>query len=126
MRSPLAKVKHLGSAKNGTSTHIMQRATAVFLVPLLIWFVVTSIMIFRTPIDNLPWFLTSPVTIVGAVLFIGCSLYHGAIGMQIVIEDYIHSTLMKQLALLVLWGFVITTIVAGFITVLTVYILLRI
>lgn len=124
--TPLAKVKHFGSAHSGTVHHMRQRITAVFMVPLLIWFIVTVVLMLKKPITELPWFLTSPLTIIGAVLFIINALYHGMLGIQMVIEDYVSCKKLKMASLILLYGVTMTTIVAAVIATFTIYILLRI
>jgi succinate dehydrogenase / fumarate reductase membrane anchor subunit len=126
MRDQLAKIKHLGSAKGGTEHFIHQRVTAVFMVPLLIWFVVTVVLFVQQDANNLPWFMTSPPTIIGAILFILVSFYHAWLGLRVVIEDYIHCNALKIAALLTMYAVIITTVIAGLVAVFSIYILLRV
>jgi succinate dehydrogenase / fumarate reductase membrane anchor subunit len=126
MKSSLAKVNNLGSARSGTSHHIRQRVTAIFMIPLLVWFIVTLVSIISKPLGELHWFLTSPITLVGSVLFLINALYHGTLGMQMVIEDYVHCKKLKAASLITLYGITITTMVAAVLAIFTIYILLRI
>ena len=126
IRTPLAKVKHLGSAKNGTNHFIAQTVTSIFMIPLLIWFAVVVILFVQKNASELPWFITSPFIIVGAILFIINAFYHSALGLRMVIEDYIHSHALKMTALLLMYGIIITTVVAGLVAVFSIYILLRV
>ncbi len=126
IRTPLAKVKRLGSARSGTDHFIHQRVTAIFMVPLLIWFVVTIILFVRQDETSLPWFMTSPATVIGAILFILIAFYHASLGLRMIIEDYVHCHALKIAALLLMYATIITTVVAGLIAVFSIYILLRI
>lgn len=126
IRTPLAKVKHLGSAKNGTGHFIAQTVTSIFMIPLLIWFAVVVILFVQKNATELPWFITSPFIIVGAILFIMNAFYHSALGLRMIIEDYIHSHALKTTALLLMYGIIITTVVAGLVAVFSIYILLRV
>ncbi|MCW5773838.1 MAG: succinate dehydrogenase, hydrophobic membrane anchor protein [Rhodospirillaceae bacterium] len=90
-RSPLGRVRGLGSAKDGTAHWWAQRVTAVALVPLGIWFVINLLMLVgegRGPV--LEWF-RSPVSATLTVLMIGAVYHHAQLGLQVVIEDYVHN-----------------------------------
>jgi succinate dehydrogenase / fumarate reductase membrane anchor subunit len=127
IQTPLAKVKHLGPAgHHATDHHIKQRVTAIFMIPLAIWFVVTVVCFIQKNMEDLPWFITSPVTIIGAVLFVLNAFYHASLGLRMVIEDYVHCKSLRIASLLVMYGFVITTVVAGLVAIFSIYILLRI
>jgi succinate dehydrogenase / fumarate reductase membrane anchor subunit len=90
-RSDLARVRGLGSAKEGVHHWWMQRVSAVALVPLTLWFVVAVVA--HTGADHaavLAW-LGSPVTFTLMVLLIGAVFCHAALGLQVVVEDYVHA-----------------------------------
>lgn len=126
IQTPLARVKNLGASGHGTDHHIKQRVTAIFMVPLAIWFVVTVVLFIQKPMEELPWFITSPYTIIGAMLFMLNAFYHASLGLRMVIEDYVHCRAWRIASLLLMYGFIITTVVAGIIAVFSIYILLRI
>ena len=89
-RTELGRVRGLGSAKEGVRHWWMQRVSAVVLVPLTLWFV--SALVAHTGADyatTRAW-LGSPVTFGLLVLLIGATFYHAQLGLQVVIEDYIH------------------------------------
>ena len=90
LRSPLSKAIGLGSAKHGFSHWWLQRVTAIALVPLVIWFIVSVIsLIGGSHSDAVAW-LSSPVNATIMLLFVLSALFHGQTGLQVVIEDYIH------------------------------------
>ncbi len=100
MRSPLARVRGLGSARNGTDHWWMQRVTAIALVPLTLIF--SGYVIYLTGADQatVAAALGSPFGAVVALLTIVAAFYHLKLGLQVVIEDYIHGESVKIAALL--------------------------
>lgn len=95
MRTPLGKVLGLGSAKEGTGHFWTQRMTAVALVPLVLYFIGLVISLNGADYAQVKAALSHPVTAIIMALFIVTGAYHMRLGMQIVIEDYIHSEGMK-------------------------------
>jgi succinate dehydrogenase / fumarate reductase, membrane anchor subunit len=101
MRSPLGQAIGLGSAKNGVEHWWLQRVTAVALVPLTVWFAASLIAhVGNDYATFIAWVRTPIAAILMALLLIGL-FYHMALGLQVVIEDYLHSG-MKIPALLVM------------------------
>ena len=92
MRSELGKVRGLGSAKSGTEHFWMQRVTAIANIPLvifLVWFIVSHTG------SNRAEFIASikhPLITIGLLLAFASFLYHMRIGLQVVIEDYVHGS----------------------------------
>ncbi len=101
INSPLAKVRGLGSAKDGTHHWLMQRVTAIAMIFLTLWFVPTSLGAVFDNVGSLQAWLSSPVNALLLFVFIGMMLYHGKLGMQVVIEDYVHCHMGKPLLLLI-------------------------
>ncbi|NOS90012.1 MAG: succinate dehydrogenase, hydrophobic membrane anchor protein [Methylococcaceae bacterium] len=98
LRSPLATVRGLGSAKTGTTHWWMQRVSAVALVPLTLWLITFLDMSLNAPFaDTLTW-LTTPFNTVCIVAWIIVAFYHAALGLQVVIEDYIAAEGIKIIA----------------------------
>jgi len=94
MRTPLGKVRGLGSAKHGAGHFITQRVSAIGLIVLVPWFLISLIGAVRGGYDGaLAWF-ADPINAVLTLLAVGTALYHMRLGMQVVVEDYItkHST----------------------------------
>lgn len=90
MINPLAKVRGLGSAKNGTHHWIAQRMTAVALVPLTLWFVISLIGLIGADLATVQAWLSSPFNAVMMILTLVAGFHHAQLGLQVVIEDYIH------------------------------------
>jgi len=126
IQTPLAKVKHLGSAKSGTKHFIHQRVSALFMLPLMFWFIYSVLAFILLPMDNIPNFVTSPVTAIMSVMFVGTFLYHGTLGMRVVFEDYIHCKVLLNTALISLYGISIVSFVAGVISIFSIHFIFRI
>jgi succinate dehydrogenase / fumarate reductase membrane anchor subunit len=91
LRSPIARARGLGSARDGTHHWWHQRVTAVALVTLTIWFVVSLIRIAPEGQAAVRAWLASPLTMVALILAIIAGFWHAALGVQVVIEDYVHA-----------------------------------
>jgi succinate dehydrogenase / fumarate reductase, membrane anchor subunit len=102
MRSPLGRVLGLGSAKEGVEHWWRQRSTALLLVPLTLWFVVSVIGLVGGDRAALAAWMHNPMAAVLTVLLVVATFYHAALGLQVVIEDYIHGEAAKLVTLLVM------------------------
>ena len=95
MRSPLGRAIGLGSAKDGVEHWWLQRITAVALVPLSLWFVIAIIRLVGADSDGVRDWVGNPLPAIMLVLLLIATFYHAALGLQVVIEDYIHAELTK-------------------------------
>jgi succinate dehydrogenase / fumarate reductase, membrane anchor subunit len=105
LRTPLSRARGLGSAKQGVHHWWAQRITAVALIPLVAWFAISLIMMSGADYAVVRAWIGSPVVMVLLTLTIVIGLHHGQLGMQEVVEDYVHGEGMK-LALIVLMRFI--------------------
>ena len=105
LRTPLSRARGLGSAKEGVHHFWAQRITAVALIPLVAWFAISLIMMSGADHAVVRAWIGSPVVMVLLTLTIVIGLHHGQLGMQVVVEDYVHNDGMK-LALIVLMRFI--------------------
>ena len=105
LRTPLSRARGLGSAKEGVHHFWAQRITAVALIPLVAWFAISLIMMSGADYAVVRAWIGSPAVMVLLLLTIVIGLHHGQLGMQVVIEDYVHNDGMK-LALIVLMRFI--------------------
>lgn len=101
MRTPLGKVRGLGSAREGTLHFWRQRLTAVANVPLVLFLVGLLISLNGASYAETRAALSSPFVVLMLALALFSMLYHMRLGMQIIVEDYIHGEGTK-LALLML------------------------
>ena len=95
MRSPLSRAIGLGSAKTGAEHWWVQRVTALALVPLTLWFVIAIIELAGADRALFVDWVRQPLPAVLLVLLLIATFYHGALGLQVVIEDYVESEILR-------------------------------
>ena len=120
LRSPLGRAKGLGSAHEGTGHWWTQRITSIALVPLTLWFVASVIAMAGADYFAMQEWLRSPVVAGILILFLVAGFYHGALGMQVVIEDYVHHEGAKIAALMIVNGLSLVLGLAGVLAILSV------
>ena len=99
LRSPLGHARGLGSAKDGVGHWWIQRLTAVALVPLSFWFVYSVVHFQLADYATMVMWIRSPFVAVALCLYFVAIFYHSALGIQVVVEDYVHSEWVKIPAL---------------------------
>lgn len=104
MRTPLAKVRGLGSAREGTGHFWRQRLTAIANIPLILFFVGFLIALNGAGFAEVRAALANPFVALVLALVLVSGLTHMRVGMQVIIEDYVHAEGMK-LALIALSTF---------------------
>ena len=100
MRTPLGRVRSLGSAKAGTSDFFRQRVTAVAMVLLFVPVIVVIISLIGRNQAFAAQTLGSPLVAIIMILFIIASVWHMKIGMQVVLEDYVTDEKIKLAAII--------------------------
>lgn len=117
-QTPLAKVRGLGSAKAGTGHFWLQRITAISLIPLSLWMVSFTQQLLDAPHEEIVVWLAGPLDTTLAIIWVIAAFYHAALGLQVVIEDYVHTEWMKISSIWVMkfcfFFFAIAAIVALF------------
>jgi succinate dehydrogenase / fumarate reductase membrane anchor subunit len=98
-RTPLSRARGLGSAKEGVHHWWMQRVTAIALIPLVVWFAISLVMLSGADFAVVRAWIGSPLVMVLLTLTIGVGLYHGQLGLQVVWEDYTEGALRVFLIL---------------------------
>jgi len=101
LRTPLSKVKGLGSAKSGTEHFLMQRVTALALIPLVIWFCMSIAFLPEANYSAIVSWLASPLNAVLMIVTLLSGFYHAALGIQLILEDYISSHGTRFIAIIV-------------------------
>jgi succinate dehydrogenase / fumarate reductase membrane anchor subunit len=99
-RTPLARARGLGSAKEGVHHWWMQRLTAIALIPLVVWFAISLVMLSGAEYQVVRAWIASPLVMVMLILTIGIGLQHAQLGLQVVWEDYAEGALRVVLIVL--------------------------
>lgn len=102
LRSPLGSVVGLGSAKSGVHHWWVQRLTSIALVPLTIWFTVALLSL--PSLDHvtvIAWMAQSWSALL-LILLVLVATYHSQLGVQVVVEDYVHNTGLRTVTLVTL------------------------
>jgi succinate dehydrogenase / fumarate reductase membrane anchor subunit len=104
IRIPLGRNRGLGSDKNGTGHWWAQRITALALIALVIWFVISMIVITGANHETARSFIGNPINAALLILLIIATFHHGQLGLQVVIEDYIHTKWLEVALILSVKG----------------------
>ncbi len=100
LQTPLGRVRGLGSAKEGVEHFWEQRLTALALIPLSMWFVMAMVGLIGAPYAQFQAFFASPGNATMMILTIGVTFYHLVLGVQVVVEDYVHTESAKMPAII--------------------------
>lgn len=100
IRTPLGRARGLGSAHDGTHHWWMQRVSAIALAPLVLYLLINLRYFLSPSYADVIVFVASPDISLALILFTIASFYHAKLGVQVIIEDYIHTPLLKVTALL--------------------------
>ncbi len=104
-RSPLAKARGLGAAKEGVAHWWMQRLTAIALVPLILWLVFSLALLGQFDFALLQAWVAKPMVAIALITLMIALFYHSSLGVQVVVEDYI-STEWLRLTVITLVNFI--------------------
>jgi succinate dehydrogenase / fumarate reductase, membrane anchor subunit len=108
IRTPLARARGMGSSKHGVGHFIAQRVTAIALVLLVLWAVLSALALARADYDSAANWLRSPINATLACLLAIAAFWHMQLGMRTIIEDYLAKPGAKGLCLVlnvfVTWG----------------------
>ena len=100
LRTPIAKVRYLGSARSGTRHNMYMRLTSTALLPLAVAFVVMLLSLLNKDYNQARAYLGHPIPAILMLLFIGAGIFHMQLGMRTIIEDYVHGNHAKEWALM--------------------------
>ena len=116
LRSDLGRVRGLGSASEGTAHWWAQRVTAIALIPLSLWFIYSAVTLVGIDRAGFKIWLNAPGSILLMTLFVIAIFYHMQLGLQVVIEDYVHNERNKIVSMvlnkLVAVFFAVSSIIA--------------
>jgi succinate dehydrogenase / fumarate reductase membrane anchor subunit len=100
MRTPLGKVRGLGSAKSGLSHWWHQRLTAFAMLPLICWMIWLIFSLSGADYQQAVSLISHPVNATIMLLFVGVGFWHAALGLQVVLEDYVGNETVRMIALI--------------------------
>jgi succinate dehydrogenase / fumarate reductase membrane anchor subunit len=119
----MKKIEIAPSTKTGFHHWLVQRVTAVALIPLTIWLVISLVEIAQDPEGYLPVFFAYPFNAFMAILLFATSLYHGSLGMRVIIEDYVTNKAKVHFYIMLVNFFSITTVTAVVIAILKLHLI---
>ena len=100
LRTPLGRVLGLGAAKEGPGHWWWQRLTSVALIPLSLWFFFSLVGLGSLDYPAVREWLADPMHALLVLLLVATLFYHSRLGVQVVVEDYVHHQGLKLLALI--------------------------
>ena len=103
LRSNIARVRGLGSAKEGVQHWWMQRLSALALIPLGLWLVASLVGLAGADHAAIAQWLNAPFTLGALALTVITAFYHAVLGLQVVIEDYVHGHAAKFILLILIY-----------------------
>ncbi len=100
MQSPLGRVRGLGSAKEGTGAWFAERLTALAMIPLSLWFVAVVIAGLDADYAAMKAWMAWPGNLTLMVLLLGFAFWHMALGLTVILEDYVHNKPVEMAAII--------------------------
>ena len=100
MQSPLGRVRGLGSAKEGTGAWFAERLTALAMIPLSLWFVAVVIAGLDADYAAMQAWMAGPGNLTLMVLLLGFAFWHLALGLTVILEDYVHNKPVEMAAII--------------------------
>lgn len=111
LRTPLKVARRLGPSKSGVHNWWLQRITAIALIPLSIWFLFFMGALVHASYPMVLASIAQPVHAILLIVLSLCLFWHGALGLQVIIEDYVHSRWLElTLQIALRFGAVLTAL----------------
>jgi succinate dehydrogenase / fumarate reductase membrane anchor subunit len=117
-RTPIKSARGLGSARDGTAHWWAQRLTSLALIPLTVWFVASIAALAGADHAVFVQWIASPVVAILMILLIAVTFHHAYLGLQVIVEDYVHSEAVKVGLIIGFKGLAIVLAVASIVAVL--------
>lgn len=118
MRTQLGRVRGLGAAKSGVGHWWAERITGLALIPLTLWFIYSALGLLGASHEAMLHWIASPVSMVLLICLLLATFHHMQLGLQVVIEDYIHTEGTRFALLLVTKAVCFVFALAGIVSVL--------
>ncbi|TYT23650.1 succinate dehydrogenase, hydrophobic membrane anchor protein [Luteimonas viscosa] len=94
-RTPLERARGIGSGKSGTHHFWVQRLTAIILVPLVVWFILVLLSLVGADLETARATIARPWNAILFAIFLVAMFWHARLGLQVVIEDYVHTRALE-------------------------------
>jgi succinate dehydrogenase / fumarate reductase membrane anchor subunit len=117
------KIKIAPSTKTGAHHWLNQRISAIALIPLIFWLVLSFVQIIQDPQGYMPVFFAYPLNAIMGILLITTSLYHGSLGMRVIIEDYISNKTKMHFYIMLVHFISIVTAVAAIVAIIRLHLI---
>jgi succinate dehydrogenase / fumarate reductase membrane anchor subunit len=98
LQTPLKRVRGLGSAKSGTHHFIVQRVTALALIPLVLWIIWLGLALMHADYVHARALVHQPLNALLLTAFVIAMFWHAQLGLQVVVEDYVHTRWLEVTA----------------------------
>lgn len=102
LRSDLGKVRGLGSSHHGTGHWLAQRLSGIALIPLVLWFVFSVVGLIGADLATTEAWVTAHFNPMLLMLLSAALFYHAHLGLQVVVEDYVHGEVPKTVLLVLI------------------------
>jgi succinate dehydrogenase / fumarate reductase membrane anchor subunit len=102
METPIARVRGLGSARSGAHHWWLERMTSVALLVLFVWLIASILRLPDLSYGTMREWLADPLAAVPMLLLVAVTFWHAKMGLQVIIEDYVHEAGTKAFAILAL------------------------
>lgn len=106
-RTPLGRVKGLGSSHSGSKEWLLQKVNSAILAVLFLWFAFSFAFLIKADYVKVLLWIDNPINTVLLITFITVGLLHAAMGVQTIIEDYVHQTAKR-----ILYIYIVKTVLA--------------
>lgn len=113
LRTPLSRAKGLGSAKEGIGHWWMQRVTSLFLIPLIVWATMMIVSLGDYDHYHFSSWIAEPLNAILMILLLVTVCYHAALGLQVVVEDYVHKVALKLISIVAIYLSLLILAVVG-------------
>jgi len=117
-QTPLASARGLGSARTGSRHWWLQRVSALALAPLTIWFVVSFTVLIHNNYQAYSQWIASPLNAVLTITLVIILFFHMSLGLQVIIEDYLHTNRIKLLSVVAVQFACFVFAIAGIVSIL--------
>lgn len=111
------------STKTGAHHWLSQRISAIALIPLIIWLVLSFVQIIQDPEGYMPVFFAYPLNAIMGILLISTSLYHGSLGMRVIFEDYVSNKTKMHFYIMLVHFISIATAVAAVVSIIRLHLI---